>query len=149
MTPYPYRCQGGTRPGLPPLDRGRRREAPLGPRAVVDPNALPAQQIGERKPGRARPATDRAIDNQLAVARRIDRQEQLAEFLGATESPVSVLQILHRHIDGRRDAAGPAYRLRAARRPEALAPVLGLGANVHDGCPSLSRRLGVYLVGSH
>src|SRR5262252_2736320 len=45
-----------------PLDRGAGQAAPLGPRPVVDADAIAAEQLGQHEPGTARPVrTARAL----------------------------------------------------------------------------------------
>src|SRR5205807_1787428 len=54
------------------LDRGAYRVAPLGPAAVVIPDAIVAEQIGEDEPGVRGPLADPAIrDDIVALAQTL------------------------------------------------------------------------------
>ena len=106
------------------LDRGARDAAPLGPGALVDPDPVAADQVGEHEPGRGRAPADGAVGDQLPAALQDGRREHAAQLCRGAERPVFVVEAVDGLVDGRGHMPGAAAWFHAARWPEALAPVL-------------------------
>src|SRR5580692_9221390 len=106
------------------LDGGIRGAPPLGPGAVVDPDPVTADQVGEHKPGGGRAPADGAVGDQLPAALQDGRREHAAQLRCGAERPVFVVEAVDGLVDGRRHVPGAATWFHAARWPEALAPVL-------------------------
>src|SRR5580704_14016707 len=117
-----YRTLSGSELGT--LDGGVRNAAPLGPGALVDPDPVAADQIGEHEPGRGRAPADGAVGNQLPAALQDGRREHAPQLRRGAERPVLAVEPVDGLVDGRRHVPGAAAWFHAARGPEALAPVL-------------------------
>src|SRR5947209_17771133 len=98
--------------------------APFGPGAVVDPDAVPAEQVGQDEPGGAGTAADRAVRDQLGPAVEVDGGEDGAQGGRVPERPPLVVQAVDGLVDRGGDVTGAATGLEAAGGPEPLALVL-------------------------
>src|SRR5215472_14717442 len=130
---------GSARSGL--LHRSFGHPAPFGPRAVVDPDAVAAEQVGQDEPGGAGTAADRAVRDQFVHAVRVDGGEDAAQGGAVQERAPLVVQAVDGLVHRGGYVPGPAAWLEAAGGPEPLAAVLVPGAYVQQRAAGAADRV--------
>ena len=73
--------------------------APFGPQAVVDPDAVAAEQVAQDEPDGAGAAADRAVRDQLVRTVRVDGGEDAAQGGDVTERAPLVVQAVDGLVD--------------------------------------------------